>query len=80
MANLKGIEVTPIDIQTHFKDFDDYWLPFLGAQGSVSKYLRGLNDATRTALREQLRRQLPTANDGSIALVARAWSVKGEKG
>lgn len=76
---LQGVEVIPIDIQTPFKDFDDYWLPFLGAQGSVSKYLRGLNDEMRTALRDQLQRQLATAADGGIALVARAWAVKGTK-
>ena len=77
--NLQAVEVKPIDIQTRFKDFDDYWLPFLGAQGSVSKYLRALNDETRTAIRDQLRRQLPTADDGTIALIARAWAVKGDK-
>jgi hypothetical protein len=78
-VNLTAVEVIPIDIQTHFKDFDDYWLPFLAAQGSVSKYLRALNDETRTALRDQLQRQLPITDDGAISLVARAWAVKGEK-
>lgn len=78
-VGLKTIDVIPIDIQTRFKNFDDYWLPFLGAQGSVSKYLRGLNDETRTALRDQLQIQLPTASDGAIPLVARAWAVKGKK-
>jgi ubiquinone/menaquinone biosynthesis C-methylase UbiE len=77
--DLKAVEVIPIDIQTQFKDFEDYWLPFLGAQGSVSKYLRGLNDETRTALRDQLQRQLPTTDDGGIPLIARAWAVKGKK-
>ncbi|MBL8157523.1 MAG: methyltransferase domain-containing protein, partial [Anaerolineae bacterium] len=76
---LNAVEVIPIDVQTHFRDFDDYWLPFLGAQGSVSKYLRGLSEDMRTAVREQLRRQLPTAPDGGIDLIARAWAVKGEK-
>jgi len=76
---LGAVEVIPIDIQTHFKDFDDYWLPFLGAQGSVSKFLRGLSDETRSALRGQLQSLLPTAPDGGISLVARAWAAKGEK-
>jgi SAM-dependent methyltransferase len=78
-VGLTAIEVIPIDIQTRFKDFDDYWLPFLAAQGSVSKYMRALNDETRTALRDQLQRQLPTADDGTIPMVARAWAVKGKK-
>lgn len=78
--NLTEVNVVPIDIQTQFKNFDDYWLPFLGAQGSVSKYLRELNDETRAALYNQLQQQLPTAQDGSISLLARAWTVKGENG
>ncbi len=78
-AGLDEAAVIPIDTPTQFRDFDDYWLPFLGAQGSVSKYLRGLSDATRTKLRDQLLQQLPISPDGSIALVARAWAVKGKK-
>lgn len=76
---LKAIDVIPIDIQTRFTDFDDYWQPFLDAQGSVSKYLRGLDDAARTALRDELQKRLPTTDDGAIPLVARAWAVKGRR-
>jgi hypothetical protein len=78
-ADFSAIEVIPIDIQTQFRDFDDFWLPFMGAQGSVSKYLGGLNDTMRSALREQLQGQLPTRDDGMISLMARAWAVKGKK-
>jgi ubiquinone/menaquinone biosynthesis C-methylase UbiE len=78
-VDLKAVDAIPIDIQTPFQNFDDYWLPFLGAQGSVSKYLRGLNDQTLNAIRDQLQRQLPTTEDGKIPLVARAWAVKGKK-
>jgi trans-aconitate methyltransferase len=74
---LYAVDVIPIDIQTRFEDFDDYWLPFLAAQGSVSKYLGGLDEAMRNALRDQLQGQLPIADDGSIMLTARAWAVKG---
>lgn len=78
-AGLEAVEVIPIVIETRFKDFDDYWLPFLGAQGSVSTYLRSMSDDTRAALRAQLQRQLPTTDGGAIPLVARAWAVKGRK-
>lgn len=78
-ASLNAVEVIPIDISAYFADFDDYWLPFLGAQGSISKYFRGLDDAARASIREQLQRQLPIAPDGSITLIARAWAVKGSK-
>jgi ubiquinone/menaquinone biosynthesis C-methylase UbiE len=76
-AHLQTVEVIPIDIQTVFKDIDDYWQPFLAAQGSVSKYLRSLNQEARNAIREQLQNQLPIEEDGSIHLIARAWAVKG---
>jgi len=78
-VGLKSVDVIPIDIQTRFQNFDDFWLPFLGAQGSVSTYLRGITAETRDALRDQLQRQLPAAGDGSISLMARAWAVKGTK-
>jgi len=78
-VGLTAVDVIPIDIQTQFQNFDDYWLPFLGAQGSVSKYLRSMTDETRSALHDQLQRQLPTTHDGTISLVARAWAVKGQR-
>lgn len=76
---LQAVELRPIDAPTRFQNFDDYWLPFLGAQGSVSKYLRALSNDTRNAIRDQLQKQLPTADDGSISLIARAWAIKGNK-
>lgn len=77
---LSEVDVRPIDIQTRFKDFDDYWLPFPKAQGSIGKYLQGINDETLSAIREQLQQQLPTSDSGEIPLMARAWAVKGRKG
>lgn len=78
-TDLTEIEVIPIDIQTRFSDFDDFWLPFLGAQGSVSKYLRSLNDDQRHAIQQQLLQQLPINPDNSIHLSARAWAIKGRR-
>lgn len=78
-AGLKDVNVRQIDIQTVFSDFDDFWLPFLEAQGSVSRYLRGQKPETLAAIRDQLQHQLPIEADGSIKLMARAWAVKGLK-
>jgi len=75
--NINSVDVSAIDIQTNFKDFQDYWQPFVAAQGSVSKYLHSLNEETLNALQDQLRKQLPIETDGSIHLIARAWAVKG---
>jgi len=76
-AGLRQVEVTAIDVSTRFADFDDYWLPFLEAQGSVSKYLRSLDADGRDAVREYLQGQLPIQSDQTIDLIARAWAVRG---
>ncbi len=76
-AGLDNVRVTPIDIQTDFKKFDDYWAPFLGGQGPAPSYVAALDANQRAALRERLLASLPVAVDGSISLVARAWAVCG---
>jgi hypothetical protein len=76
-AGLHGVETTTIDIATPFADFDDYWRPFLGGQGPAPAYAMALDDAARERLRERIRERLPVAADGSIALVARAFAVRG---
>ncbi len=78
-AGLTEIETRPIDVPTHFTDFDDYWFPFLGGQGPAPSYLMSLSDERRAQLRERLHASLPFAPDGSIPLVARAWAIKGVK-
>ena len=64
-------------IPTRFRDFDDYWNPFLGGQGPAPSYAVSLSEERRQALRELLRSCLPQSADGSIALSARAWTVVG---
>jgi SAM-dependent methyltransferase len=76
-AGLRAVEVRPIEIATDFRDFDDYWSPFLGGQGPAPSYVCALSDERRVALRERIRAGLPFAVDGSIPLVARAWAVRG---
>jgi len=78
-AGLDQVETRPIDVPTRFRDFDDYWQPFLGGQGPAAGYNMSLSEERRTALRERLRAALPTALDGSIPLVARAWAVRGTR-
>ena len=76
-AELKNIKLRAIDAPTVFKDFDDYWSPFLGGQGPAPGYVMSLSNEQRTALEEQLRTTLPIASDGTIPLIARAWAAKG---
>jgi SAM-dependent methyltransferase len=79
-AGLAEVEVRPIEVPTRFRDFDDYWAPFLGGQGPAPGYAMALDEPRRVALREELRARLPAAPDGSIPLVARAWAARGLAG
>ncbi|MEU8636567.1 methyltransferase domain-containing protein [Amycolatopsis sp. NPDC048633] len=76
-AGFTGVSVGEIKIPTVFTGFDDYWQPFLGAQGPAPAYLATLPEARRDQVRELLRSRLPTNPDGSIPLSARAWVVQG---
>jgi hypothetical protein len=76
-AGLISVTVRSIDISTVFRDFDDYWRPFLGRQGPAPTYLASLNDEMRDRIRDALKTRLVTAADGTIAMIARAWAVQG---
>lgn len=66
-----------IDIPTVFRDFDDYWRPFLGKQGAAPTYVASLDSPTRDRIAELLRSRLAPSADGAIALTARAWAIQG---
>lgn len=76
-AGMSEVQVLPIDIPTRFRDFDDYWTPFLGGQAPAPGYAMSLSEERRGALRDRIRAKLPIASDGSIDLIARAWAVRG---
>ena len=76
-TGLMDVTTTAIEVPTPFRDFDDYWTPFLSGQGPAPGYAMSLSPERRDTLRESLRAALPVAADGSIPLVARAWAVRG---
>ena len=78
-AGLGDVAGRAIDVPTVFRDFDDYWTPFLGGQAPAPRYCMSLDEDARQVMRERLRARLPVRPDGSIALVARAWAVRGWK-
>jgi SAM-dependent methyltransferase len=75
-VGLQEVETRPIDVPTVFRDFDDYWTPFLGGQGPAPAYCVSLPEERRAALREHIRAGLPIRPDGTIHLRARAWAVR----
>jgi hypothetical protein len=76
-AGLTSVSVRIIEIPTVFRDFDDYWMPFLGKQGAAPAYLASLDGKSRSRIRDALKSRLVPAADGSIAMTARAWAVRG---
>ena len=71
------MQTRAIIVPTVFEDFDDFWSPFLGGQGPAPGYVASLSDDAREGLRAALAARLPAAPDGTIALMARAWAVRG---
>ena len=78
-AGLDDVQTQTIEIATLFRDFDDYWNPFLGGQGPAPAYAMSLSEEHRAALRDRIRGTLPIASDGTIPLIARAWAVRGQR-
>lgn len=76
-AGFEQVDTTPIDINTHFANFNDYWDPFLGGQGPAPTYLMSLLESERENLKNLIYQKLPIQNDGSIPLAARVLAVKG---
>ena len=54
-AELAEVETRAIGVPTVFRDFDDYWSPFLGGQGPAPGYCTSLSADAQAALRERLR-------------------------
>jgi SAM-dependent methyltransferase len=76
-AGLEDVQTRAIIVPTVFEDFDDFWSPFLGGQGPAPGYVASLSDDGREGLGAALAARLPAAADGTIALMARAWAVRG---
>jgi ubiquinone/menaquinone biosynthesis C-methylase UbiE len=77
-CGLKQVEAIPIEVKTIFKNFDDYWLPFLGNVGPAPSYVMSLGESDIQKLKNKLLESLPIEKDGTISLIARAWAVKGK--
>jgi hypothetical protein len=78
-AGFTEVRVDAIDVPTVFRDFDDYWTPFLGGTGPAPAYVTGLAPDARERLRALLDQRLPRRADGSIPMVARAWAMRARR-
>lgn len=76
-VDLNEVSTRAIDIPMVFRDFDDFWTPFLWKQGAAPTYLAKLDAPMQQRIRDELKARLPVQPDGRIALTARAWAVQG---
>jgi hypothetical protein len=76
-SGLRDVRCEPIEIDTTFVSFDDYWRPFLGGTGPAPSYVASLSAGRRATLARKLEETLRRGPDGAITLTARAWAVRG---
>jgi hypothetical protein len=77
-AGFEKVDARAIDVSTPFRNFEDFWQPFLGGQGPAPTYVMALSEARRHSLRRQLEGSLPVSSSGEIRLVARSWAVSAQ--
>ncbi len=76
-AGMGDVTCEPLETPTVFRNFDDYWQPFLGGTGPAPSYVASLDADRRRALAAKLEQTLPRRPDGVIALTGLAWAVRG---
>jgi hypothetical protein len=64
----------PIEIETRFGSFEDYWQPFTLGAGPAPGYCVSLPEDKRAALKARLKQDV--GGDGPVSFPARAWAVK----
>jgi len=80
-AGFTDVAETTLVIRMEFKDFDDYWRPYLGGDGPVADCLDTLTAAERARLEAALRAAyLDGEVDGPRSYAALAFAVKGVSG
>ena len=75
-AGLLEVATRAIDAEAAFRDFDDYWTPFLSGVGPAPGYCAALQPDQREALRMRLHEQL-SPDGGPFSMNARAFAVRG---
>jgi ubiquinone/menaquinone biosynthesis C-methylase UbiE len=75
-AGLRDVRSGTLRVRASYADFDDLWAPFPSGVGPSGAFCAALDETSRGALREAMRRRLG-AGDQPFHLTARAWAVAG---
>jgi len=77
-ARLLEVEEATLTIRMEFKDFADYWAPYIGGDGPYAAYVSTLDPGAQTVLGEAVRSAfLGGGSDGPRSFTASAWAVVG---
>ncbi|MEZ5097158.1 MAG: class I SAM-dependent methyltransferase [Nocardioides sp.] len=76
-AGLAEVATMALEVTERFGSVDALWAPFLGGQGPAPGYVATLAPERREAVRAVFQDRLPVAPDGTVALTARAFAVRG---
>lgn len=76
-SGLSEIETSWLDIDTVFKNFEDYWNPFLGGQGPAPGYFASATKDLQDKIKTAVQKKLNVDSNSSIKLLARAIAVRG---
>ncbi|GAA5209020.1 class I SAM-dependent methyltransferase [Microbacterium kyungheense] len=76
-AGLHDVTQSVVECTVSFRDFDDWWTPFLGGVGPAGRYVATLDAAAVARLEGALRDDI---GDGPFAITARAWAAVGLAG
>lgn len=78
-AGFSYVWIEALEIETHFQNFEDYWIPFVGGPGPAPGYLSSLPAQGQQDLKRRIEARLPRNEDGSIPLTATAWAARATK-
>jgi trans-aconitate methyltransferase len=79
LAGLQAVATIPLQIQTTFPSFDDFWSPLQGGTGPAPSFVGSLKAEARDQLASRLKARLRPSSDGAIRLGARAFGVRGNR-
>ncbi len=77
-CGLQAVREQPLEIETRFPSFTDYWDSFRLGQGPAGAYVAALAPDRIQALRTEVKGRLAVSSeDAPFALPARVWAVRG---
>ena len=75
-AGLRDIEQQVFTVERRFESFDDFW-DITTSSASLTRIFTEIKHDILQDIRQRLREDLPTADDGSITYSAHANAIKG---